>query len=366
MKSTLKGLPIKYSSKTTPICFFPSGDLLCYNNGGFLIVSNGRITTKNKPVFRGFSDIVGSKIRIINRLLRTGPRSGIAIDEYNALISKGNYIYEYNVISNRLTKGYYCGEGIRPLSFCNVYGINGFKDGIYFGGYLMNMEKAPVSIYYRTGVDKWEIVYTFPKGTINHVHSIIADEYRNCLWIFTGDFDEASAIWKVTNDFKSIERVFFNAQKYRSCVAFAVSEGILYATDTPFTDNGVYLYDIKANSLKELFPLHGSCIYGCKWGNQYVLSSTVEGDGRDNSFIRSLFSRRRGAGIVDEYVHLYTMSIQDGIKEIYMEKKDKLPFYLFQFGAFRFPAGNNLSNVLFFQPVATTDNDLSLMTLTAE
>lgn len=36
------------------------------------------------------------------------------------------------------------------------------------------------------------------------------------------------------------------------------------------------------------------------------------------------FGRKRGAGIKDEYVHMYCVNIKEGFKEIYKEKKDIL------------------------------------------
>ena len=115
--------------------------------------------------------------------------------------------------------------------------------------------------------------------------------------------------------------------------------------------------------VKELFPIHGSCIYGCQWKDKYVFSSTVEGDGRNTSLWEFYFGRKRGAGIKDNSVHLYIGNLLDGFNEIYVEKKDIMPFYTFQFGVFKFPYEVNNSDFLYFQPVATKNNDLSLMTL---
>ena len=72
-------------------------------------------------------------------------------------------------------------------------------------------------------------------------------------------------------------------------------------------------------------------------------------------------SRKRGGGIKDDYVHLYSGSLSEGFNEIYKEKKDILPLYTFQFGVFKFPCGTNESDTLCFQPVATNNNDLNLM-----
>ena len=285
------------------------------------------------------------------------------IDKRTLLISIGNYLYEVDIYKESCSKGFFCGEGIRPLIFTEVEGLDSFEDSIYFGGYLGNDEKKPVNIYRRVGVDKWEVVYTFPDGVINHVHNIVPDPYRNCLWVFTGDFDEASAIWKVTDNFKKVERILFNDQKYRACVVYALPEGLLYATDAPFADDYIYLMNTETYEVKEVFPLDGSCIYGCKWKDKYVFSSTVEGDGRNMSRIEWLFTRKRGSGIKDNYVHMYAGNLQEGFKEVYKEKKDCMPYYTFQFGVFKFPVGFNDSDTLYFQPVATKKNDLKLMSL---
>ena len=117
---------------------------------------------------------------------------------------------------------------------------------------------------------------------------------------------------------------------------------------------------------KELFPIHGSCIYGCQWKDKYVLSSTVEGDGRNTSRWEFYFGRKRGAGIKDDYVHMYMGNLQEGFKEIYKEKKDCMPYYTFQFGVFKFPAGVNNTDTLWFQPVATMKNDLRMVGILEE
>jgi len=142
-----------------------------------------------------------------------------------------------------------------------------------------------------------------------------------------------------------------------------LQEGLLYATDAPFADDYIYLMNPETYEVNELFPIDGSCIYGCQWNDKYVFSSTVEGDGRNMSRLEWLFSRKRGTGIKDDYVHMYCGNLQEGFKEIYKERKDGLPYYTFLFGVFKFPAGINNTDTLYFQPVATQENDLKLMSL---
>lgn len=345
---------------TTPLCMLASGLLVCSESGkvmvldGDTILSQHRIPISSKEKFWG-------KIPFFYRLFRLGIRAAEAIDDYHFLYSIGNMLYEMDLKTGLVSNGYFCGNGIRPLSFTTVRGVQDFDDGIYFGGYLGNPRKEPVSIYHRIGVDQWEVVYTFTQGMINHVHNIVADPYRNCLWVFTGDFDDAAAIWKVTENFKKVETFVYNNQRYRGCVAYALPEGLLYATDAPFADDYIYLLQPETMKLKELSPIHGSCIYGCKWKDNFVFSSTVEGDGRNTSRIEFLLGRKRGAGIKDEYVHMYMGNLKEGFREIYKDRKDNLPYYTFQFGVFKFPSGMNNGDSLYFQPIATKKNDLCLM-----
>lgn len=351
-----------YNRKTIPLCFLPDGRLVCYRKGSVLLYQNGKeersytFPMSQKERLLGWS-------RYATRLMRFGIRAAFALDNEHVLLSQGNSIFELDLTSGNLSNGWFCGEGIRPLMFTEVKGIEGITDGIYFGGYLGNPDKTPVNVYHRSGIDKWDVVYTFPQGAINHIHNIVADPYRNCLWAFTGDFDEASAIWKITDNFKNVERVACNDQKYRGCVVYALLEGLLYATDAPFTDDYIYLLNPDTMEAKKVLPIHGSCIYGCKWKDKYVFSSTVEGDGRNMSRIEWLFTRKRGAGIKDDHVHMYMGNLKDGFKEIYKEKKDCMPYYTFQFGVFKYPYGDNNGDTLYFQPVATKNNDLRLMSL---
>ena len=352
----------KNQNKTTPLCFLPNGRLVCYQRGRIRVLGGDEeVISFSIPMGSNERRLGWSKLAI--RLLRLGVREAIALDNEHVLLSIGNTLNEVDLRTGKISNGWSCGDGIRPLRFSVVEGIGGFEEGFYFGGYLGNMDKKPVNIYHRMGVDQWKVVYTFPQGTINHIHNVVADPYRQCLWIFTGDFDEAAAVWKVTDGFKKVERMACNDQKYRACVVYALPEGLLYATDAPFADDFIYLLNPETMEAKELFPIHGSCIYGCQWKDQYVFSSTVEGDGRNNSRWQFYFGRKRGAGIKDDYVHMYMGNLEEGFKEIYKEKKDGMPLYTFQFGVFKFPAGVNNGDTLYFQPVATKKNDLRMMGL---
>lgn len=350
----------RISSKTCPLCFLPDGKLVCYKNGDILIF-DGKNEVRRLSLFNSYRKRLLGRSKLISRLLRLGVRAAEIIDDERIVLSIGNMLYELNVNTGVFSKGYFCGEGIRPLLFTTVANTSGFEDGIYFGGYLGNMEKNPVNVYHRAGEDNWDVVYTFPKGAINHVHAIVSDSYRKCLWIFTGDFDESAAIWKATDGFKNVECVAFGDQKWRGCVAFSVPEGLLYATDAPFANNHIYLFKEDGTS-ETICDLAGSSIYGCRWNNQFVFSTAVEADGRNETMLKLLFGWCRGEGIKDHNTHIYVGNLSDGFQEVYKERKDLLPF-IFQFGSIKFPTGLNNGNILYFQPVATKRNDMQLLGL---
>lgn len=348
------------SHNTVPLCFLPNGCLVCYKRGEIIIMNSGEEEV-GFPIAISCKERLFGWSKMVTRLLRFGARTSIAIDNSHIVISIGNYLYEVGLLAGTITQGWYCGNGIRPLCLSDVTGIKGFNDGLYFGQYWKNDQLNPVGIYYRQGVDDWNEVYKFPQGSIKHIHNLIPDPYCQCVWIMTGDFGDAAALWKATDGFKKVERVVFGDQKWRGCVGFALPEGLLYATDTPFSDNHIIL--LKPDGTAEtMCNLSGSCIYGCQWGDKFVFSSTVEADGRDETIWKLLTSKKRGGGIKDNHVHLYVGNLKNGFQEVHKKKKDWLPF-IFQFGAFRFPTGTNNTDMLYFQAVATCKNDLDLLSL---
>lgn len=356
---------VSIRNNTAPLCLLPSGKLICYRYGKLLIVLDGKVI-KSHQLFTSKKETILGRCRILFRLLRLGIRTAIALDEEHILLSIGNMIYEFDLTSGKLSQGYSCGEGVRPLVFSDVKGIEGIDDGIYFGTYQSVSSKNPVHIFKRTGVDRWETVHTFELGSVEHIHNVIPDPYRKCLWIFSGDFGDNAAIWKVTENFGKVERAFYGDQKYRACVVHALPEGLLYATDSPVDKDYIFLLNPESGELKEIMPIAGSCIYGCKWKDRYVFESSVEPSGKYSSRLDFLLSRKIGPGIQDRYVRIYCGNLDNGFREIYKEKKDCLPYATFQFGAVKFPSGKNDSDTLWFQPVAVRKGDLQLSAMKME
>ncbi len=348
--------------KYFPLCFVEHDILLLYKNGSlYLFNIKEQRVLKSRKVVKSFKENWVARINLLFRVFRIGARSGLYIGNDTALIVIGQIIYEVNTKTLELSFGYTNGES-RPLKFGVSEDVKGFDDTIYWGEYMCNPNKNEVSIYKRIGVDKWEKVYKFMKEEVNHIHNVVPDKYNDCVWIFTGDFDDATAIWRATDNFRHVEPIFRGKQIYRGCVIFPSPEGLLYATDAPFAENFICkLYkDNGVWKVEKLMPINGSCIFGTHLNRKtFVFQTTVEPDGRDNSNkLVFLFGRKRGSGIKDNYVYLYAGNSEDGFNVVYRAKKDNWPYIAFQFGTFQFPDGMNEGNLLPFYSMAVKKHNL--------
>jgi len=350
-----------------PVTFLSQYELLVYKRGS--LYSLNLVNSKSIFICKikiGFLTYLLSFFPLFVRIFRLTIRSSIEYKKESLLIfSFKKKIFELNLKSFELSKGFDL-KNSRPLNFEVIEGISNIKDGVYFGEYKSNPKKKPISIYCRSGVDDWNIVYTFRNGTINHVHNIIADNVNDIVYVLTGDFGDSAAIWCVHDNFHLLESILKGEQNFRSCVAFPTLGGLIYATDSPFSKNSIrLLYKNEYSNWisTEIFKINGPCIYGVKFNNEFVFSTSVEGEGVSSNFLYNLFSIKRGSGIVDNFVCVYKGNLNIGFQLIYKSKKDKLPFLLFQFGVISFPNCNIEGQYLPMFEIGTINHNLSTVVL---
>lgn len=276
--------------------------------------------------------------------------------------SYGAKIYSYCLEQSVLKHEFSFRVGRGPLSFTVIEGVTGFEDGIYFGEYFGNRGREPVYIYKRDAEGGWKPLYAFARGEINHIHSIVPDRTRGCVWVLAGDFGHSASIWMVKNDFTEVLPILRGDQAYRACVAFPLQDGLLYATDTQITHNSIRL--LKCHDgvwvSEHIFDLNGSCIYGCELKDYYVFSTATEPADKKTNFIFSLLDRRPGPGIIKNKSDVLVVRKADlSCSFLFSKKKDILPYRLFQFGAILFPHGVSKNNALVSYSVGNKVNDLS-------
>jgi hypothetical protein len=344
------------------ICFSDKYYLYC--RGPKIYISEGFDNKYQVAVHLPTSSIqqlLGS-FRLLSRGLRLEPRCGNFVDDVKALVSYHGAIYRVDCEKTTVTLEHnYRSEMKNTLSFVKLEGLAGFSDGIYYGEYYLNHQSKSVNIYRRDAGGNWTKVYTFQPGEIYHIHGIVPDYKKQCVYVLTGDKDEESGIYEFRNDFKEVQIIVKGKQAYRSCVALPTENGLLYTTDTPLEENFLFHLDFDTKEIKPIVPIPGPSIYGKVLSeSEMVFSTSVEPDSRITG-IRYEFTNRLGLGVKDRYTHLYYVkNDKDGIhmKEIFKAKKDLLPMGAGQFGTLMFPTGKDEPGKVFVtgQSVRKYDN----------
>ena len=283
--------------------------------------------------------------RITIRLLRLEPSGAAKIKDNIYLLSMNGGMYFCDLQTKIVKLEHKFKKGMRnPLDIAEVENVEGFTDGIYYGEYSFNEELKDVSIFMRSSKmkEQWEKVYTFSGEKINHIHAMVPDKYRKCLWILTGDTDEGSGIWMAKENFHIVKPLLIGKQQYRACALAVYENHLMFCTDTPLEDNALYLVsEIKEDDeltcvIDKVKDLPGPCIYSTMVGEYFVFSTTVEPDPCMERK-RYLFTGKTGKGVKDRYTHLFCADKSLNVQEIAAEKKDFLPMGLFQFGTVQFP-----------------------------
>lgn len=325
--------------KGKALCQFETGNLLIYRAGHFdLIAPDDRkvINSFNLP----FSTLKKKlcKVRLLERVLHAEPRWACCASENEALVYYGSNLWLVNVET-----GSYKAENLKahgkPLQISRIH-VEGFLDSYALGDYWKNQDREEVHIYQRClNSNMWNTVYTFPKGAVRHIHGIIADEKSKAVYILTGDEDNESGIWICRNNFQDVKPLLIGSQQYRACQMMIAGTKMYYSTDAPSETNHLYMYD--GCSVKKINKVAGSVIYGVREGDSLLFATTVEPDAHAKNKIEYWLTNKRGIGIIDDSVHIYSFSEKDGLEEIFAAPHDRLPLRLFQYGAATFCRGEN-------------------------
>lgn len=274
--------------------------------------------------------------RITARLFRDGFHAlavlaggGLVAAVPGAIISLRPGEREFSA-THRLTRG------TRPLHITAV--ANG---SAYWGEYFDNATRDEVHVYASRDGERWEVAYTFPKGTIRHVHNIVYDSWENCLWILTGDYGDECRILRAECDFSRVETVLKGNQQTRAVTLVPMQDGLYFASDTPLETNFVYRLD-RSGKLLRLAQISSSSICGCRVGDKLFFSTMIE---------PSAINR-------DQHVRIYggPSRSQEWLPLLAWEK-DFWPMGLFQYGNAVLPDGHNTTAYLALTTVAVKIDD---------
>jgi len=347
--------------KIKPLFFDSSGNLLLSkSNKVYIRNSDGNLVL----LFVFFETKLNRLLSMFSlwfRMKRLGVMTGISNgDDY--FFTHGGKIHRFNIKTEELIEEFSFVHGRGPLKFCSIQGVPGFSDSICFGEYFGNHGRIQVKVFQRKINGLWVSPYTFDDGEINHIHGLVPDIENKCVWILAGDFEHSAAIYMAKNDFQDVELIVSGKQSYRSCVAFPVSGGLLYATDTQMEKNSICLLTNKFGQWEseKLFEINGSCIYGEELKDFYVFSTSTEPSEKKEGLFRRLLDNKPAPGIIENKSDILCVKKSDFSCNLIISKgKDVWPYRLFQFGTIMFPLNSKQSNILYAYNVGSVVNDLS-------
>ena len=128
----------------------------------------------------------------------------------------------------------------------------------------------------RDGGRRFEAVHHFAPGEVLHVHNIVHDAKQGHYWVLTGDFDQQPGIGKLASDLRHFEWFVRGAQRFRAVEVFDLGDRLVYATDTQLEPNALVTLDKQTGKAERLRDFEGSCIYACRFGSWYAITTTVE------------------------------------------------------------------------------------------
>lgn len=290
-----------------------------------------------------------SHSRLLSRIFRLYPRAVIK-DNNHFYFCFDSSIYCFDAV-NGVRESHRVRENTRtPLNLTLATTSKGSL--LMYGEYGWNEGSDEVRIVGTYDRSNWKTLFVFPPKTIRHIHNIIWDNEKNVFIILTGDNDEESGFIEIDSDFTSFKKVLFGKQKFRSCFAFKCKGKYYYATDTPLEKN--YLFRIDEQQIVPVCGLSGSAIFSYEQCGKWYFSTSVEQD-PNLPFLLHCLSNKKAPGIFDYYSRVYLFNEFGNAIEIYREKKDILPMWLFQFGNISF-CKNYRNNILYLIPIATKNS----------
>jgi hypothetical protein len=237
-------------------------------------------------------------------------------------------------------------RGTRPLHVAAV------PDGrVFWGEYFDNAARDPVDIYGSAdGGASWAVAYTFPRGSIRHVHNIVHDPWENCLWVLTGDYGDECRILRASCDFSRVDVVLQGNQQARAVALVPMEDGLYFSSDTPLESNYIYRLD-RQGKLSQVVAITSSSIYGCRAGDRVFFSSMVE---------PSEVNRDRNVRIFGGHI---SESRPEGSPESWRPllawPKDAWSMRFFQYGNAFLPDGPNTTPFLAVSTIAVEQDDMA-------
>ena len=209
----------------------------------------------------------------------------------------------------------------------------------------MNFDHEPVHIY--GSFDKgmtWEPVYTFPDGSIYHIHAVQYDCFSDKLWIATGDRDKECRIAYSEDKGISFREIGSGSQKWRAVSLMFAKDYVYWGTDAPNEQNYIYRWKRSNGGVEELTKVDGPIYYSTVLNNRIIVAATTV---------------ENGGGEWDNFSHVWASADGKNWEDLAKWEKDR--YSIFHFGVIRFAQGQDPENYLYFSGQSLKEIDKVFM-----
>lgn len=277
--------------------------------------------------------------RITRRTFRLD-KCNVFLHSKNLIIIRQGKVYLFDSKKNNLVQ-------TLTLKNCrNVLhqSINTTPEGsIYFGEYGNNRNRTSVPIYcsHDNGLS-WTEIYTFPAGSIKHVHGCFYDKFTNKIWVCTGDFKNENWLLVADLDFQVVEKIGDGQQRFRTCNLIFTQNKVHWLMDSQLEPSYHITMERKTKKITVGQKLMGPVWYIKELRNDIYLAATAQ---------------EIGPGVLDDKVHLYYSEDLKEWKNVRTFKHDGLPKKYFKFGVIGFADGQQTKNnfYMFFEAIKGLD-----------
>lgn len=198
--------------------------------------------------------------------------------------------------------------------------------------------------------EHFELVRTL--DDILHFHNVVWDEGQGHYWVLTGDFDPQPGIARLSADLQRFDWLVRGEQRFRVVEIFDLGDRLAYATDTQLERNSLIHLDKATGKAEKIREFEGSCIYACRFGGLYALTTSVEPSEVNPS----------------KHAELWLSRDAEHWKRAYRGKKDLWNADYLQFGSIVLPSGRTDRELVVFsgQAIQGLDGKTSVARLASD
>jgi len=219
-----------------------------------------------------YNKYINSNIRIISRLFRNGITSILHLFGNRVLICCDREMFLSNLNFDTF-------ERVNvPTRFFQLLDNNICKTNkfIYYGEYFPNNERGKVNIYSTEDGMDWELIYSFPKKTIRHIHLLQYDPFSDRIWFSTGDLGEECMLGNASYDFSDVDIIGWNNQNWRCVEMLFEREYIYWGTEDPTGNNWILSLERENYNLNKIIEVNTPVYNIKKLNNGYILITANE------------------------------------------------------------------------------------------